>query len=201
MEMNSIIFDFQIQVTIGNLQKKVSVQSKSSRLGIMGASGCGKSSFVKALAGINTEFRGEFKFHNQNINSLAPWERNFSFLPQTIQLLPHLNVQENLLFPKNSSLNDEVISGLEIRHLLDRMPRNLSGGEKQRVGLARALCFDSKLLILDEPFSSLDTKTKSRCLAFLDKYTLRQNIPMLVVSHQADELLSLNCQIHTMDTE
>jgi molybdate transport system ATP-binding protein len=81
------------------------------------------------------------------------------------------------------------------------MPRNLSGGEKQRVGLARALCFDSKLLILDEPFSSLDTKTKSRCLAFLDKYTLRQNIPMLVVSHQADELLSLNCQIHTMDTE
>lgn len=201
MEMNALVFDFKVEVILGNSQNKVSVQSTSSRLGIMGASGCGKSSFVKALAGINAEFSGDFKLHNKNINSLAPWERNFSFLPQTIQLLPHLNVRENLLFPKYSSVNDEIISALEIHHLLDRMPRNLSGGEKQRVGLARALCFDSKLLILDEPFSSLDAKMKSRCLIFLDKYTHRQNLPMLVVSHQADDLLSLKCEIYSMDNE
>lgn len=199
MEMNSLVFDFKVEVNLGNSQKKVSVQSTSSRLGIMGASGCGKSSLIKALAGINAGFSGEFKFQNKKINSLNPWERNFSFLPQTIQLLPHLNIQENLLFPKYSSLNDEVIDALGIRHLLKRMPRNLSGGEKQRVGLARALCFDSKLLILDEPFSSLDAKTKNRCLVFLDKFTHLKNLPMLVVSHQADELMGLNCEIHSMD--
>lgn len=197
MEMNLTIFDFQIQLKIRNLQKKVNIQSKSSRLGIMGASGCGKSSLVKALAGINSEFSGEFKFQNKIINSLYPWERNFSFLPQTIQLLPHLNVRENLLFPKNSSVREDVINGLEIHHLLNRMPKNLSGGEKQRVGLARTLCFDSKLLILDEPFSSLDAKTKKRCMALLD----RQNIPMLIVSHQADDLLGLGSEIHSMEAD
>lgn len=199
MEINSTIFDFKVVVQLGSLHKKVNIHSLSSRLGIMGASGCGKSSLLRALAGIHSEFHGEFKLNDERIDSISPWKRHFSFLPQSIQLLPHLNVKENILFPKNSSFDEEVVKGLEIHHLLDRMPRHLSGGEKQRVGLARSLCFKSKLLILDEPFSSLDARTKTRCLYFLDKYIHRQNIPVVVVSHHLDELLSLNCEIYSMD--
>jgi molybdate transport system ATP-binding protein len=83
---------------------------------------------------------------------------------------------------------------------MGRMPRNLSGGEKQRVGLTRALCANSDLLILDEPFSSLDSAMKIRTLAFLAGFTATQKLPMIVISHGEDELKALNCSIVSLDS-
>lgn len=200
MEMNTNHFNIQITLNLGLLQRPINISTTYQRLGIMGPSGCGKSSLARALAGINSQINGEISFQNRSITNVPAWERNFAYLPQDIQLLPHLNVEKNILFPLKSKFEEEVIDGLQIRQLLDRMPRNLSGGEKQRVGLARALCSNSELLILDEPFSSLDSKTKNRSIEFLDHFTLARHLPMMVISHGEDELKALNCFIVSLDS-
>jgi molybdate transport system ATP-binding protein len=200
MEVNSNYFNIQLMLKMGLFQKQIDITSASLRLGIMGPSGCGKSSLARALAGINPHFQGEFKFKDKTFLNIPAWERNFGYLPQDIQLIPHLTVEENILFPLKSQLLEEVIEGLQITHLLNRMPRNLSGGEKQRVGLTRALCAHSDLLILDEPFSSLDSAMKSRVIEFLDGFTGKRSLPMIVISHGEEELKALNCTIVSLDS-
>ncbi|MBA2406090.1 MAG: ATP-binding cassette domain-containing protein [Bdellovibrionales bacterium] len=194
------IFEFKFTLALGPFQKDIEINSISSRLGIMGPSGCGKSSLARSLVGIDFFSEGEIKFKNLSYSKVKPWERNFAYLPQNLMLLPHLTVKENILFPKNSTLVDEVLNGFEINHLLKRMPRNLSGGEKQRVALSRALCSKSALLILDEPFSSLDIKSKESAIGFLNDYASKINLPMIVISHGEEELKALNCEIVSLDS-
>ena len=199
MEVTTNYFDIQLTLTIGLNPKKIHINSSHFRLGIMGHSGCGKSSFAKVLAGINPFFQGDFKFKERSYLDVPAWKRNFAYLPQEIQLIPNFSVKKNILFPQSSQELNDVIDGLNVRKLLDRMPRNLSGGEKQRVGLTRALCSLSDLLILDEPFSSLDAKTKTSTIEFLDKFTADKKLPMIVVSHSEDELKALKCLIVSLD--
>ena len=200
MEVNSNYFNIQLILKMGLFQKQININSANMRLGIMGPSGCGKSSLARAVAGINPQFQGDFKFKNRSYLNIPAWERSFGYLPQDIQLFPHLTVEENILFPLKSQLLEEVINGLQIKHLMNRMPRNLSGGEKQRVGLTRALCALSDLLILDEPFSSLDSVMKARAIEFLDGFTNNQKLPLIVISHREDELKALNCSIVSLDS-
>jgi ABC-type molybdate transport system ATPase subunit len=113
--------------------------------------------------------------------------------------MPHLTVEENILFPKKSQMSLEVLDGLQIRPLLQRMPRNLSGGEKQRVSIARALCSRSELVILDEPFASLDSKTKTASIEFIHHYAQHHSLPLLVISHGESELQALGCEVTSLD--
>lgn len=164
------------------------------RLGIIGPSGCGKTTLVRFLSGLHDE-SGSFYFQNKLMTEVPAWERSFGYLPQDILLLPHLNVKENITFPRNAQLDLQVLDSLGIIHLLDRMPRNLSGGEKQRVGLARAICSQPTLLLLDEPFSSLDRKTKVQVITSLNTIST----PMVVVSHDETDLKALNSHILSLE--
>lgn len=187
------IFDFKVMINIGEQKKLFEYKTCSSRLGIMGPSGGGKSSLAKMIAGIQSSQIERLIFKDIDFNDLAPWERNIGYLPQDIQLLPHLSVEKNLLFPKAATLDIEIIKNLGLSTLLNRMPRNLSGGEKQRVGLARTLMTKPQLLILDEPFSSLDKNTKNNVMVFLDNYLMIHNIPLIIISHGEDELNFMKC--------
>lgn len=166
------------------------IETVGPRLGIMGPSGCGKTTLVRFLSGLH-KAAGSFHFQNQSMTNIPPWERNFGYLPQEILLLPHLSVRENILFPHHARLDMQVLESLSISHLLERMPRNLSGGEKQRVGLARAISSQPSLLLLDEPFSALDRQTREEVITFLN--TLK--VPMVVVSHTESDLKRLNSHI------
>lgn len=205
MEMNKSVFDIRINMQLGHLLIPVDITSSNLRLGIMGHSGSGKSSLAQAVSGTNPSVSGEIVFKDKTYlktetNIFIPaWERNFGYMPQDFLLIPHLTVEENILFPKNGKMLLEVIDGLLIRPLLKRMPRNLSGGEKQRVSMARALCSNSELLILDEPFASLDSKTKIASIEFIHHFAQLHSLPLLVISHGESELKALGCEVRSLD--
>lgn len=203
--MTSSFLSIHVSLNLGVNEKPISFESQNQRLAIIGPSGCGKSSFAKALAGIKSGVKGKIEVNGrvlldsfQNIN-ISPWERNISYLPQDIQLIPHLTVKENILFPKGSGFSPEVVQHLGISYLLERVPRNLSGGEKQRVALARAISFKPDLLILDEPFSSLDEKNKKKTISFLEEFTRKNNIPLILITHLPQELESFDPEIHSFE--
>ncbi len=206
MEVKKRVFDIHLDLRLGPLQRTFQITSSHLRLGIMGPSGSGKTTLAQAVAGINQSVSGEFVFQaktylrTKDKVCTPAWERNFGYLPQDFLLLPHLTVKQNILFPRMSKLLLEVVEGLQIKPLMDRMPRNLSGGEKQRVAMARALCSSPELLILDEPFASLDSKTKRATIEFLHGFALHRSLPLFVISHGEKELESLECEISSLDS-
>lgn len=205
MEVTKPTFEFDLQLELGFESRKISFSHTAKRLGIMGPSGCGKSTLAKALVGINKKVSGTIHFAGKvYLNSdrslfIPPWERHFGYLPQDSLLLPHLTVEKNILFPKKALLQEIILEGLEMKHLLNRMPRSLSGGEKQRVALARAMAQNPELLILDEPFSSLDLKMKAKVLEFVDSYLKDRGTSLVMISHGESELLSLSCDVHCLE--
>jgi ABC-type molybdate transport system ATPase subunit len=182
------LFNFDIQLPhLRGLSFKFSCAE--SRLSISGPSGSGKSSLAKALAGI-TPYKGEIYFKDQLLTAYAH-QRNFSYMPQDLQLLPHLSARENILYPKNSKLDSDLIEALKLTELMDRMPRHLSGGEKQRVAIARTLARSADLYIMDEPFSSLDHEIKKVAIDFVKNRTMQSSL--FIISHHDLELQNLDC--------
>ena len=177
-------------------EKKISIAAQD-RLALVGPSGCGKSSLVRLLVGISDQGSGSFTVGSTELMNLKPWEKRIGYTPQELTLLPHLSVKQNLLFPVGAHLDPQVIEGLGISHLLDRMPRHLSGGEKQRVALARSLSGSPRLLILDDPFSSLDVSSKEKVVRFIDSYCRLRELPVIFISHDAQEIDDLGCEVLT----
>jgi molybdate transport system ATP-binding protein len=134
------------------------------------------------------------------------WRRHFGLVFQDGQLFPHLSVRDNLLYghdrlpPERRLLTfDTVLQLLEIGHLLERRPALLSGGERQRVALGRALLYSPRLLLLDEPLSSLDERLKQQILPFLKRVKDETRIPMLYVTHARAEVEFLADRVLLME--
>lgn len=172
-------------------------------LGIFGDSGSGKTTLLRCIAGLENNARGEIKI-NQNIwlnnaHSKPSYARNVGYVFQDNRLFPHKNVQDNLDYGLKRNAREQshiidqtyLIELLEIQHLLQRMPDQLSGGEKQRVAIARALLRNPEILLLDEPLASLDAQRKQDILPYIDRLNDELNIPMLYVSHNLDEIIHL----------
>lgn len=184
----SNIFDFDFIIP-GLKIPRIKVACSHHHLSITGPSGTGKSSIAKAIAGI-VKYDGTIKIKGQSLTGPAHL-RNFAYLPQDHLLLPHLKTKDNIVYPKGSSFQPEIIETLKLEHILERMPRHLSGGEKQRVALARALSTPADLFILDEPFSSLDSVMKERAIQLVMNITREK--PLLLISHNDLEVKRLNC--------
>ena len=173
-------------------------------LGIFGHSGSGKTTLLRCLAGLEKEAQGKIEFNKQNwlsdSQNISTQARNIGYIFQENRLFPHLSVQENIEYgSKRCSSNNKIsldrkklFELLNINHLLNRKPQQLSGGEKQRVALGRALLKNPQLMLLDEPLASLDKKHKQEILPFLSCLHRELNIPMLYVSHSLEEV-SLLC--------
>lgn len=172
---------------------------------IFGPSGAGKTSLLEALAGLRNLASGEIEIDGRLLYSsarkinLPPRERAIGYVPQEAALFPHLSVRDNILFgAAGASRNggaaigtDQVVALLEIGPLLDRTIDRISGGEAQRVALARALLSRPRLLLLDEPLASLDIGLKERIIPYLRRIRDELTIPMIYVSHDPVEVLSL----------
>jgi molybdate transport system ATP-binding protein len=191
----------QFNLKQGDFQLTVNLHSMALVTGLFGPSGAGKSSLLRVVAGLVTPDQGRIAIDNrllycssQRIN-LAVHQRRIGFVFQEPHLFPHLSVRANLLYgyrrllPKQRHIHlDDVVPLLELAQLLDKKPHCLSGGEKQRVGLGRALLSNPQLLLLDEPLASLDERLKYQILPFLLKIRDELHLPMLYVSHSLAEI-------------
>ena len=170
--------------------------------GIFGPSGSGKTSLLNSISGLVIPEKGEISIHGKTIFSSSrkikiPVEkRHIGYVFQEGRLFPHMSVEKNLLYgtqKKGPGLLSfkEVVNLLNLSHLLQSRPSNISGGEQQRTALGRALLSSPELLLLDEPFSAVDAGLREQILPFLLKIQKTVKIPMLVVSHGITDLLKL----------
>lgn len=167
---------------------------------IFGVSGAGKTSLINAISGLTKPQKGRIVLNNRVLNDaeknicLSPEKRRVGYVFQDARLFPHYKVRGNLRYGMAKSMAgqfDKLVSLLGIEGLLDRLPGGLSGGEKQRVAIGRALLTAPELLLLDEPLASLDIPRKRELLPYLQRLAREINIPMLYVSHSLDEILHL----------
>jgi molybdate transport system ATP-binding protein len=179
---------------------------------LFGRSGCGKTSLVNVIAGLTADGAGDIRLDGECwLDStrglrLRAEQRHVGYVFQDARLFPHYSVRGNLEYGARraqgtvtAGLFDDVVALLGLAPLLARRPGGLSGGEKQRVALGRALLSQPRLLLLDEPLSSLDTARREEVLPYLERLRDHLSVPMVYVSHQFDEVLRLATHLVVMD--
>ncbi|ELY2621261.1 molybdenum ABC transporter ATP-binding protein ModC [Cronobacter malonaticus] len=167
---------------------------------VFGVSGAGKTSLINAISGLTRPQHGRIVLNDRVLSDtetdtfLPPEKRRVGYVFQDARLFPHYNVRGNLKYGMAKEMAaqfDKLVTLLGIEPLLDRLPGTLSGGEKQRVAIGRALLTAPELLLLDEPLASLDVPRKRELLPYLQRLVREINIPMLYVSHSLEEILHL----------
>jgi ABC-type sugar transport system ATPase subunit len=180
---------------------------ESSFYVIVGPSGCGKSTLLRTILGFQ-DYGGDILLEGQDIESIPIKERGIAYIPQSRVLYPNLNVFDNIAFPlRNAHLQYEevnqrvnaVAEKLGISFLLTRKPRQISGGQAQKVALARAVANYSRLFLFDEPFSDLDEKAKRELWVFLKKSSNEIDGSFLFVTHDLQEAFALADTLIVMD--
>ncbi|KFN51138.1 ABC transporter ATP-binding protein [Arenimonas composti] len=172
-----------------------SLQLQPGELGcLLGPSGCGKTTLLRAVAGLHVPAAGRIRLRGRDATTLAPEQRGLGFVFQDLALFPHLSVAGNVLFglhrlPRGErrSRCDEALAMLGLEALAKRYPHELSGGQQQRVALARSLAPRPDLLLLDEPFSSLDADLRVRLREELRALLKTLGIAALLVTHDQEE--------------
>ena len=181
-------FELDIKFTVGN-----------GLLAIQGMSGSGKTTILNCISGIKTADKGHIRLNNKiffssndNINMKIK-DRNVGYVFQNYALFPHMTVKENILFGVNKKYTDYekelsyISDMMKIRHLMDKYPSEISGGEKHRVAFARAMIIRPDILLLDEPFSALDEDLKEDIYKDLLNIKKSQNIPIILITHNKNE--------------
>lgn len=168
---------------------------------IFGPSGCGKTTLLRALAGLEQASEGYLKVGNQiwqDHSVFVPaWKRAVGYVFQEPSLFEHLSVEDNIAYgmkrrcPQREIAQENSLDILGIRHLLSRMPHQLSGGEQQRVAIARALAAQPEMLLMDEPLAGLDSARKNEILPYLEALHAELSIPIIYVSHDRSEVIRL----------
>ncbi len=177
---------------------------------LFGASGSGKTTLINLVAGLIRPEQGHIRFNGETWSDgsmfLAPHRRRIGYVFQEGRLFPHMTVLQNLrygerLLPRAERREDldRISSLLGITDLLARRPIHLSGGEKQRVALGRALMASPKLLLMDEPLSALDSGLKAQILPYIERIRDDFGVPILYVSHSVEEVARLATSVVTFD--
>jgi ABC-type sugar transport system ATPase subunit len=174
---------------------------------LMGATGSGKSLLIKSVCGLLRSKTGRIMIDGRDVTDLPPRLRSVGYVPQDSCLMPHLNVLRNVTFAlevagksKATAANEikHVVDSLGIESLLDRSPVNLSGGERQKVALARALASKPKLLLLDEPVSALDEPTRREICAVLHRVQREFGVATIHVCHSRQEAAAVHDRLGVM---
>ncbi len=181
------------------------------RLAIVGPSGSGKSTLLRAIAGFERIAEGEIRLGDDVAGTatrhLAPHRRRVGYVAQDGALFPHLTARRNIAFGLRGSARGErsdavgaaaALAGIE-PELLDRYPHEISGGQQQRVSLARALAPRPRVLLLDEPFSALDTELRAQVRAQVVEALARAQVTSVLVTHDPDEALAFGHSVAVLD--
>lgn len=167
---------------------------------IIGASGCGKTTFLRVLSGLTPYSEGVITYDDIDLTTMDDLRKQMSYVTQNAQLYPHLTIFENIAFPlvQSSVPIDEIKNRVndianmcDITFLLSRKPKQLSGGQQQKVAIAKAIIKRPQILLLDEPFSNIDDKQKSDIIELLMNIKQRFSMTMIIVTHQLNDVLSL----------
>lgn len=168
---------------------------------LFGPSGAGKTSLLNCIAGLTHPNKGEITLNSRQLfhsghKPMPIQKRNIGYLFQDFALFPHMTVKRNIAYGmKDELLVQQLIKVTGMEHLLDSYPHQISGGEKQRLALIRALATKPEALLLDEPFSSLDEKTRVACQDELLRLHAMWKIPVIMVTHNYKEAEKLGSRI------
>ena len=203
--MSIIVENLRISFDENILVSKLNFKIKNGEVAIVvGESGAGKSSLLNVIAGLKKPDCGSIQLNGKLICdsklNLDSHERNIGYVFQDFALFPHINAEKNIRFSENSNskkMFDKYTVELKLKKHLTKMPHELSGGQQQRVSIARALMMSPELLILDEPLSNLDKQTALGAQNLIKEYIEMFNIPCLIVTHDTDQINSLNIS-HTI---
>jgi len=189
---------------LGSLTLEAAFTSARGITAVFGASGCGKTSLVNVIAGlIRPDFARISVGDTVLIDTakgidMPPHKRRIGYVFQEARLFPHMTVEANLAYgewftpkPERYAARAQILDLLGIGHLLKRRPRDLSGGEKQRVAIGRALLASPRLLLMDEPLASLDAARKAEIMPYLERLRDEVKIPIVYVSHSVAEVMRL----------
>lgn len=197
----------KIKKQLNNFDLNISFETDDDILGLIGESGCGKSMTLKCIAGIETPDEGYIILNDKVLYdsskkiNLKPQDRHIGYLFQNFALFPQMSVRKNVFISVNKKYNDSeknekidnILEFLNIKHLEKRYPSELSGGERQRVAFARIIVNEPDFLLLDEPFSSLDSFLKWNIAKELKNIINRIKKKAIFVTHNINELYYL-CQ-------
>jgi multiple sugar transport system ATP-binding protein len=175
---------------------------------LLGPSGCGKTTTLRMAAGLERASSGRIALGGRDVTDLPPQQRDVGFVFQFYALYPHFTVEQNIAFPlecagvgrrERARAARELARELAIEELLPRRPRELAPGDRQRVGLARAMIRRPKLWLMDEPLGSLDAAERAAAGEFLRREQRRSRVTTLYVTHDQEEALALADRVVVMD--
>jgi len=175
---------------------------------LLGPSGCGKTTVLRCIAGLTDISSGEIYIGDEIVNKLPPKDRDVAMVFQNYSLYPHMNVYDNIAFPlkmrktDKNQINDrvqEIASLLNINNLLQRRPKEISGGQMQRVALGRALVREPKVFLMDEPLSNLDAKLRTEMRIEIKKLQKKVAITTLYITHDQAEAMSMADNVAIME--
>lgn len=188
--------------------KKVNFFVKEGEImSLLGPSGCGKSTTLKVIAGLEKPDEGRVLIDNRDMNDVPTEKRGTVIVFQDYMLFPHINVRKNIGFglkmqgKSKNYINQKVlqlIKTVQLEGLEDKYPSQLSGGQKQRVAIARALAVEPKVLLLDEPFASLDINIRNTMRQFIMEIQKKFKITTILVTHDKEEALMMSDYIAVM---
>lgn len=194
---------------LGEHQLEIDVTIPASGItAIFGVSGAGKTSLINAIGGLTRPQRGRIQLNDRILFdaeqqvALPPEKRNIGYVFQDARLFPHYSVRGNLRYGLSASMKsqfDSLVALLGLNPLLNRFPLSLSGGEKQRVAIGRALLSAPDILLMDEPLASLDLPRKRELMPYLQTLAKQVDIPVLYVSHSLEEILQLADNVLVLD--
>jgi molybdate/tungstate transport system ATP-binding protein len=201
-ERNALLQLLNVNLTLGTFRlSSVTLNvDQQQYLIVIGRTASGKTTLLKTIAGAYRPSSGKILMDGSDITTMPPEKRNVAYVSQIFSSFDPMNVQGNIEFglrarnvpkPAREQLMNGIARDLGIEHLLDRMPATLSGGEQQRVSLARALVTRPKILLLDEPLSMIDPETKGSIIRLLKSIPEKYDIPVVHVTHEWDEAYAL----------
>ena len=176
---------------------------------LLGPSGCGKTSLLRIIAGLERENSGTISLENNDITNLSTRERNVGIVFQSYALFPNMTGEENITFGlKNKKLQDnkikeilnETVKLVQLGGIAKKYPSEMSGGQMQRIALARAIAMEPNILLLDEPLSALDAKVRSKLRYEIKELQKKLKITTIMVTHDQEEALSMGDRIVVMNS-
>lgn len=181
---------------------EVTFASRARTTALFGPSGAGKTTLLELIAGLRKPQSGRIELHGRVVADdgvfIEPRDRRVGYVPQDDALFPHLSVRRNIEYGARDA-NDDVVQILELAPLLNRGVKRLSGGERKRVALARALLTKPEVLLLDEPLAGVDVALRDRVLDYLVRVRDELSIPTIYVTHHMDEARVLCEELVTLE--
>ncbi|MBU3189537.1 ABC transporter ATP-binding protein [Clostridium bowmanii] len=199
--LNNISKTYGVQNILDNISLKV---EEGALLSILGESGAGKTTILRIIAGLLTPDTGNVIIDDTDITKLIPEKRDIGYVFQSPLLFPHMTIEENICFglevkkwdkKRMMERTKKLLKLLQIEELEHRMPSEISGGQQQRVAIARALAPQPKILLMDEPFSSLDPGLRSEMGELIKKIQATEGATIIFVTHDRNESLALSNSI------